>query len=487
MPLNTESALLTDLYELTMAYGYWKTGSLDKEAVFHMTFRDNPFQGGFTVACGLETLLESLEQFHFTSSDLTYLSSLNDNTGQPLFEKGFLDYLSALKLECEVAAIPEGTVVFPHEPLIRVKGPLLEAQLLESLVLNSINYQTLVATKAARISIAAKSSPVIEFGLRRAQGPNGALGASRAAYIGGCSATSNVLAGKLLGIPVRGTMAHSWIMSFDTEVESFQAYAESMPGNCILLIDTYDSLQGVRNAIEIGKLLKANGGKLIGIRLDSGDLAYLSKEARKLLDENGLETTSILASNDLDETIIDSLKAQGAAVDIWGVGTKLVTAYDQPALNGVYKLSAIRDTGKEWQYKIKLSEQAVKISTPGILQVRRYTDDHGYAGDVIYQADDDLKYGSVLVDPFDMTRRKTFKADTPCEDLLNIVFRNGERTRQPVSIHAIRNKVQENLSGFHEGIKRFTYPHQYPVGLESNLFALKTELVLKARGRMNKE
>src|SRR5688572_29036188 len=367
LPLYGQSlSLLTDLYQLTMAYGYWKLGRGEQEAVFHLTFRKHPFAGGFTVACGLHAAIDYLRALRFDESDLAYLATLKGNDGRPLFEGGFLDYLRDMRFTCDVDAIPEGTAVFPHEPLVRVRGPILQCQLVETPLLAMVNFQTLVATKAARVCQATRGEPVLEFGLRRAQGIDGGLSASRAAYVGGCAATSNVLAGKLFGIPVRGTHAHSWVMSFDSELEAFRAYADAMPNNCVFLVDTYNTLEGVRRAVQVGREMRERGAhEMVGIRLDSGDLAYLSIEARKILDAGGFPKAQILASNDLDEQIITSLKEQGATIAIWGVGTKLVTAYDQPALGGVYKLSALRGADDAWKYKLKLSEQTAKVSNPG--------------------------------------------------------------------------------------------------------------------------
>ena len=287
--------LLTDLYELTMAYGYWKSGTADHEAVFHHVFRHNPFGGGFTVACGLAYAVDYLERLTFAPEDLAYLAEVRGADHEPLFPPDFLDHLRDFRFRCDVDAVPEGTVVFPHEPLVRVRGPLLAAQLVESALLNFVNFQTLVATKAARVCLAASGEPVLEFGLRRAQGIDGALAASRAAYIGGCAATSNVLASRLFGIPVRGTQAHSFVMAFDDERAAFEAYAAAMPGNSVFLVDTYEAKGGVRNAIAAARALRARGGTLLGIRLDSGDLAYLSIEARRALDEAGFSEAAILA------------------------------------------------------------------------------------------------------------------------------------------------------------------------------------------------
>src|SRR5436190_6887937 len=391
-------AILTDLYQLTMAYGYWKTGKADREAVFHLFFREQPFHGGFTICCGLADVLQYLREFRFEKSDLDYLQGIKGNDGKRIFAPAFLKYLKNLKLRLDVDAIPEGTVVFPHEPLIRVRGPILQAQLIETALLNLVNFQSLIATKAARICLAAQGDPVVEFGLRRAQGIDGALTASRSAYIGGCAATSNVLAGKMFGIPVGGTYAHSWVMSFENELEAFNAYADALPNNCTFLVDTYNSLEGIRHAVRVGKRLRKRGHKLTGIRLDSGDLAYLSIKARKMLNAAGFKDAVIVATNDLNEHLIASLKQQGAAINVWGVGTMLVTAYDQPALGGVYKLSAIRKPDGTWDHKIKLSEQAVKATNPGILQVRRFRQGNEFIGDAIYDETRPLAKRITIVD-----------------------------------------------------------------------------------------
>jgi nicotinate phosphoribosyltransferase len=485
--------MLTDLYQLTMAYGYWKLGTADREAVFHVSFRKPPFGSGFTVACGLAGVVEFVKGFSFSQDDLAYLGSLKGDDGGDLFERGFLEYLRKLRITCDIDAVPEGTVVFAHQPLVRVQGGLLQCQLLETALLNLINFPTLVATKAARICLAAQGEPVLEFGLRRAQGVDGGVTASRAAYVGGCAATSNVLAGKLFGIPVKGTHAHSWVMSFGDEMESFQAYAQAMPNNCIFLVDTYNTLEGVEHAVAVGKQLRERGHRLLGIRLDSGDLAYLSIEARKILDAAGFHDTAIVASNDLDEDVIRSLKEQGAAITVWGVGTRLVTAYDQAALGGVYKLSAIRRQGDgagggpggAWEHKIKLSEQLAKTSIPGILQVRRFRMDGEYRADMIFDA---LSYDvkrtgeAVVVDPLDATRRKTVAGGTAFEDLLVPVFRAGELVYAAPPLAETRRRTAEQLAGFYPGILRAVNPHQYVVGLEKGLFELRQRMILEGRG-----
>src|SRR5437879_5475555 len=478
------SALLTDLYQLTMAYGYWKTGKADQEAVFHLLFRKQPFEGGFTLACGLADSLRYLLGFKFEKPDLEYLGQLKGNDGRRLFEPAFLKYLGWLKLRWDVDAIPEGTVVFPQEPLLRVRGSILQAQLVETALLNLLNFQSLIATKAARVRLAAQGDPVVEFGLRRAQGIDGALTASRAAYIGGCAGTSNVLAGKVFGIPVKGTHAHSWVMSFENELDSFEAYANALPNNCIFLVDTYNSLEGVRHAIEVGKQLRKRGHKLGGIRLDSGDLAYLSIEARKMLNAAGFKDAVIVGSNDLNEHLIASLKQQGAAINVWGVGTMLVTAYEQPALGGVYEPSAIRTPDGTWEHKIKLSEQSAKVTNRGVLQVRRFRKGNQFTGDAIYDETRPFPRRITIVDPVDATRRKHFPADTKYEDLLVPVLRRGKLVYDLPSLDSIRTRAQRQLAALYPGIKRFENPHQYPAGLELTLHEFKTELILRAKGEI---
>ncbi|MBI4662723.1 MAG: nicotinate phosphoribosyltransferase [Verrucomicrobia bacterium] len=477
------TALLTDLYQLTMACAYWKSGTHTKEAVFHLFFRKHPFQSGFSINCGLEDVIRYLQNFEFSQSDLNYLAGLTGADGRPLFEPGFLEYLKSLRLSVQIDGIPEGTVVFPNEPLLRIQGPIIEGQILETALLNIVNFQTLIATKAARIGSATRGDPVLEFGLRRAQGVDGALAASRAAYIGGCAATSNVLAGKLFGIPVRGTHAHSWVMSFDDELEAFKAYALALPNNCTFLVDTYDTLAGVRKAVEVGRWLRSQGHEMIGVRLDSGDLAYLSMEARKILDAAGFGSTQIVASNDLDEQTIVSLREQGAAIHVWGVGTRLVTGYDQPALGGVYKLTAVRAPGRAWQYKVKLSEQAIKVSNPGIQQVRRFQKDNEYIGDMIYDVEIGVSDSQTMIDPLDPTRQKRIPKEAAGRDLLVPILRDGKTVYSLPPLRQIRDLAQRELAGFHPGIKRFLNPHEYPVGLESRLMQLRTKLILNARGR----
>lgn len=476
------SVLLTDLYQLTMAYGYWKNQVHEREAVFHLFFRKNPFQSGFSVACGLADVIEYIETFQFNEDELAYLASLTGNDHKTLFDTGFLDYLRNLRFTCDIDAIPEGTLVFPHEPLVRVRGPIIQCQILETALLNIVNFQTLIATKAARICYAAAPDPVLEFGLRRAQGIDGAMAASRAAHVGGCAATSNVLAGMRYGIPVKGTHAHSWVMSFNTEEEAFEAYASAMPNNCVFLVDTYDTLEGVKTAVRVGKRLREKGHEMVGIRLDSGDLAYLSIEARKILDEGGFPKAVVVASNDLDENIIVSIKQQGGQIGIWGVGTKLVTGYDQPAMGGVYKLAAIREKDGSWCYSVKLSEQPIKVSNPGIQQVRRFRLGNEFIGDMIYNEGASIKSDRVIVDPMNMSRSKKMPVEATTEELLVPVFKQGTLIYKSPTVEELRKRTLTQLDSFHAGIKRFLHPHEYPVGLEAGLHHLKTELILKARG-----
>lgn len=475
-------ALLTDLYQLTMAEGYWKQQLAEREAVFHLHFRRNPFGGGYALCAGLEDLMSWVERFHFASEDLTYLSSLENERGGPLFDRGFLDHLASVRFTGQIDGIPEGRAVFPYEPLVRVQAPLLEAQLLETPLLTLINFPTLIATKAARLATAAQGEPVLEFGLRRAQGIDGGLTASRSAYIGGCDATSNMLAGQLFGIPVRGTHAHSWVMAFENELEAFEAFAKAHPDNTLLLVDTYDTLQGVHRAIEVAKKLRAEGHRFLGIRLDSGDLAYLSHQSRQLLDAAGFADAAIVASNELDELLITDLKRQGAKVAIWGVGTSLATGKGQSALDGVYKLSALRNERGEWVDKIKLSEQMVKVTNPGLLQVRRYSHRESYVADLLYDIRQEPARGSWMVDPFDPTRQKRIDPEWEEEELLIPLFRHGQPVYHSPPLREIRQRAQRELLRFHGSIKRFVYPHQYAVGMEQSLYEKKIALIRKLRG-----
>ncbi len=475
-------ASMTDLYELTMAAGFWKLGRTGDHAIFTLSFREAPFGGGFTIAAGLEGVIAFVDRYRFTPPELAHLKGLTGNDDHPLFEPAFLDYLGDLRMQVDIDAVPEGTVVFPHEPLVRVTGPLIQAQLLESALLNLVNFPTLAATKAAHVMLAAGGAPVLEFGLRRAQGPDGGLTASRSAYLGGCSATSNVLAGRLFGIPVRGTHAHSWVLSFASEQEAFDAWADVMPGNAVLLVDTYDSIEGVASAIATGRRMRDRGQRFAGIRLDSGDLAYLSTRAREMLDAAGFEDAQIVASNDLDPETIESLQAQGARIDVWGVGTKLVTCFDQPALGGVYKLTAIRD-GADWRTPVKVSSDTAKITVPGMLGVRRFYDADGTArADMIWDGLSELDGSRVIVDPADSHHRMTIDASWTHQEVLVPIFRGGERVYDPPTLEVARDLARHELGTLHPAILRQLRPHWYPAGLEWSLHRRREALIEAALG-----
>lgn len=482
--LKLDYTLLTDLYQLTMAQGYRETGKDATQACFHMYFRDYPFKGGYAVACGMAQVADMVDSFAFSSEDRAYLASLDAPGGGKLFKPGFLDYLAGFKLTVDIDAVPEGTVVFPHEPLVRVSGPIMECQLLETALLNCVNFETLIATKAARVCLAAEA-PVAEFGLRRAQGAAGGIWASRAAIVGGCSSTSNVLAGKLFGVPVSGTHAHSWVMSFPDELSAFRAYAEAFPKNCVLLVDTYEVNQGIRNAITVGLEMRARGEHLSGIRIDSGDLAWLAKMARAMLDRAGLEDCGIVLSNDLDEFAIQSIRDEGAHVMSWGVGTKLACAYDQPTLGGVYKLSATREPGEAvWTDRIKISATTAKLTTPGVLDVRRYYHEDGLiAGDMVFDVNAGVHACKTIVDPSDDLRRKDLDGKRH-KTLLKPLARGGATVLSDSLRDAMcaRKRARSHLETLDETQKRILNPHTYPVGLEYGLFERRRQLVACMRG-----
>ncbi|MCS7073535.1 MAG: nicotinate phosphoribosyltransferase [Bacteroidia bacterium] len=468
-------ALLSDLYQFTMAYGFWKHRLHETKAIFNLFFRKNPFGGNAAIAAGLETAIEFIERFRFDDSDITYLASLNGANGKPLFEQEFLDWLKTIRFEGNIDAVPEGQIVFAHQPLLRIEAPIGICQILETPLLNILNFQTLIATKTRRIVTAAAGDPVLEFGLRRAQHINGAIAATRAAIIGGCVATSNVLAGKIFQIPVRGTHAHSWVMAFSTESEAFERYADALPNNCTFLVDTYDTIEGIQHAIQQGLRLRKQGYELLGIRLDSGDLAQLSIQARQLLDEAGFSNAAIVASNDLDEFSIIELKSKGAKINVWAVGTNLVTAKDQPALGGVYKLGAIQE-GNNWSYRIKLSEQPIKISNPGALQVTRIYDEYGMAaGDLLWNELEPFnplcvtnENGKPLFDT---------RTASQTENLLAPVIKQGKRVYPEYSLTQIQQHSAKYLQKFSE---KFFYPEQiipYASGISAALYDFKQRLI----------
>lgn len=461
-------SLLTDLYQVTMGYGYWRSGIHDRQSVFHLFFRRCPFEGAYAVAAGLEPAMQWLSNFSVSAEDAAFLRELRGNDGERLFSESFLETLRDMRLTIDVDAMPEGSIVFANEPILRVTGPLWQCQWIETALLNLVNFQTLIATKAARVCQAAKGDQVLEFGLRRAQGIDGAISASRAAHIGGCTATSNVLSGKLLGIPVRGTHAHSWVMSFDDEPSAFEAYADAMPNNCVFLVDTYDTLEGVRNAIEVALRLREDGHEMLGIRLDSGDLAELSIAARRMLDDAGFPAAAIVASNDLDELSIMQLKTKGAQIAVWGVGTNLVTARDQPALGGVYKLGAIQDHEGTWQPRIKLSDNPVKTSTPGIQQVRRYYRDGEMVGDLLW---------SELIGEPDHSEQSAFATFDRREDLLQPVVRDGCLVAPLPDLAKIRQHTNAGLQAMPRQFLKLTDVTEYPVMLESRLNLEKERLM----------
>ena len=478
MQLNM--TLLTDLYQLTMVGGYHLLGKSQQQANFDYFFRKIPEEGGFCVAAGLEQLIDYIQDLHFEPEDMEYLKSLN------LFPPEVLEFFRGLRFTGDLHAVPEGTLVFPQEPIVRVTAPLAEAQFVETALLNILNFQSLIATKAARVCIAAGKDPVIEFGVRRAHGPDGGLSASRAAFIGGARATSNLMAGKTYGIPVRGTVAHSWIESFSSELESFQSYAKIYPKNVVLLVDTYDTLRsGVLNAIKVGNELRATrGGDLLGIRLDSGDLTFLSREARRLLDEAGFDRTQILGSSDLDEWLIESIKKQGAEIDLWGVGTRMVTAYSCPALGGVYKLSAIVEDG-EMRPKLKISDDLEKTTNPGIKKVIRFFDEKNFMrGDVLFFEDETLpeKQPIQAFHPMLAHVHKSYPAPYRREEILVPVFQGGKLVYSKPTLQEIQARTFQNLHHLRLEHKRLQNPHLYHVSLGEKLFRQKQELIKAAVG-----
>lgn len=453
---------------------------VDREAVFTLTYRRRPFQGSFAISAGLDTAIQFVENFRFKDEDLNYLEELKAPNGSPLFEKGFLDYLKGVSFDGDLLAMPEGTPAFSYEPFLLVRGPIIGAQLLESALLNIVNFQTIIATKASRIVAATEGDEVIEFGLRRAQGIDGALSAARAAIVGGCRSTSNTLAGKLYGIPVKGTQAHSWVMAFPSEKEAFESYSKVLPKNCLYLVDTYDSFKGTQTAIDVAQ---ENNIEMLGVRLDSGDFAKLSIEIRKLLDQKGFKKAKIMASNELDEFIIRDLKKQGAQIDLWGVGTNLVTAKDQPALDGVYKLAAIQDEKGKWVYKLKISEQLIKTTNPGILQVRRYYGGEGKASvDMMYDLELGAEKDVEVIDPLEPTRKRTTH-DANYRDLLVPIFKRGKKVYSSPPLIEIQENTRKELETLCSTVRRFLNPDPYFVGLESKIYDLKMKLINEIKNR----
>ena len=470
--------LLTDLYELTMMQGYYEKGQ-NENVIFDVFFRQNPCNNGYSVCAGLDQVIDYIKNLHFTYDDVDYLRGLG------IFKEDFLHYLSGFHFSGDIYAIPEGTVVFPKEPLLKVVAPIMEAQLVETAILNIINHQSLIATKTSRILFAANGDGIMEFGLRRAQGPDAGLYGARAAMIGGCVGTSNVLAGQMFDVPVMGTHAHSWIMSFPDEYTAFKTYAEMYPDNCTLLVDTYDTLKsGVPNAIRVFQEFKDAGKPLIkyGIRLDSGDLAYLSKEARKMLDEAGFPEATICASNDLDEFLLHDLKMQGAAIDSWGVGTNLITSKDCPSFGGVYKLAAIQNEEGEFVPKIKISENTEKITNPGNKTIYRiYEKASGkIKADLICFADEviDPKQDLLLFDPMDTWKKTKLAGGTyTVREILLPIFKNGECLYKSPTLKEIAAYCREEKDTLWDETKRLFYPHRVYVDLSQKLYAVKQSLL----------
>ena len=465
--------LLTDLYQLTMLNGYFEKNIHKDIVIFDMFFRKNACNGGYTIICGIEQLVEYINNLHFSDDDLEYLKSLG------LFSDKFLDFLKDFKFTGDIYAVEEGTIMFPKEPIITVKAPLYQAQLIETALLTIVNFQSLISTKASRVCYAAKGDPVFEFGLRRAQGPDAGTYGARAAVVGGCAGTANVLAGKMFDIPVAGTQAHSWVQKFDNELDSFRAYADVYPDNCLLLVDTYDVLKsGVPNAIKVFDELKAKGHKPKGIRIDSGDLQYLSNESKKLFEEAGYYDLIYTASNDLDEYTIASLKSSGAAINSWGVGTKLITSAESPSLGGVYKLTASYENDKLIP-KIKISEDAEKINNPGFKKVVRiYNENNMAEGDLIMLHDEEIDTTKPLTifDPTYTWKKTTFQNYT-IKELQKPLFKNGECKYVPKSVIEIKKHVNEQLNTFWDSYKRFSNPKKYKVDLSKNLWTLKSDLL----------
>ncbi len=466
--------MMTDLYQLTMMYGYWKENMTKNKAVFDLFYRKQGAITAYALAAGLEQAIDYIKNIHFSKEDLAYLRSLN------LFSEDFLAMLGTLRFTGDVYAIPEGSVVFPNEPILRVHAPILEAQLIETALLNIINHQTLIATKAARVCQAAKGDEVLEFGLRRAQGPDAGIYGARAAIIGGCNATSNVMTGQLFDIPVKGTHAHSWVMSFPTELAAFRAYANAFPDGCLLLVDTYNTLKsGMPNAITVFKELREKGNEPVGIRLDSGDMSYLSKVARRMLDEAGFPQAKIFASGDLDEEVIWDLKAQGAKIDVWGVGTRLITSQSNPALGGVYKLAAEEVEGQLIP-RIKISENPIKVNNPGKKKLYRIYDTQTMKALADLIALDEEEYDTsqplTIFDPEHTWKQMTL-TDYTMREMLVPVFKDGKLVYTSPPLLEIQAYAQEEMNSFWDEYKRLNSPQRYKVDLSKPLYDLKQSLL----------
>jgi nicotinate phosphoribosyltransferase len=464
----------TDLYEITMVAGYRSLGRSKRKACFDLYYRQNPDNGAFCVFAGIKTVIDYINNLRLYPDDLDYFA------GTKIFSKEALDQLSkGFQFTGDISAVPEGTIVFPNEPLIRVVAPIDEAQIIETTLLALVGHQTLIATKAARMCIASRGAPVVDFGTRRAHGVEAALYGARAAYIGGCTGTSNCKAGKLFGIPVRGTHAHSWVESFDSEMESFEAFSEIYPENCVLLVDTYDTLEGVRNAVKVAVRMKARGKRLAGIRIDSGDLAYYSKAARHILDTEGLHDVKILASSDLDEWLIESLRDQGACIDIWCVGTRLMTSYQTPALGVVYKLMAVEREDGAFVPKIKISQNPRKVTNPGIKKIIRfYNGNDRMVGDILCGINEPIpRQENVRAHhPMYDYMKKVYRPPYNAEEIMVPVFVDGKQVYES-NLNEARERAKRGLNSLEPEYKRFSNPHIYKVSLSDSVYLIKKELL----------
>jgi nicotinate phosphoribosyltransferase len=463
-----EYGILTDQYQLTMCNGYLLKGMADDTAVFDLFFRRAPFRGVYAISYGISKAINDIAQMKFIQESLDYIQE------KEIFSDEFIDYLANWKCQLTIRSMDDGRVIYPYEPIMQVEGPLIQCQLIETYLLNCFNFPTLCATKANRMWLTSDKAPILEFGLRRAQGPNGALSASEAACVGGCVGTSNVLAGKLYNLDISGTHAHSWVMAFETELDSFRAYADVYPDSCVLLIDTYDTLEsGMPNAIIVAKELEARGYEMVGIRLDSGDLAYFSKECRKMFDKEGLNYVKIIASNDIDEYIIEDLKHQNSAIDIWGIGTKLATCYDQPALGGVYKLVEINN-----ESRIKISSNVEKMTIPCKKQVYRvYDKEDIMKGDIMEPLEKGKLDEDIVYDPLNPLRYYKLSNPVRVEPLLKLKMDKGKPLEELKDWTVARKIMEEDITHLSESSIRLLNPQWYKVSISKTIHELRTKLI----------
>jgi len=472
--ISQNYALLTDFYQLTMTNGYLATGIANKTAVFDLFFRRAPFKGVYAISYGLNKAIKDICEMKFTPEEIEYLR------GKKTFSQEFLDYLTNWNCELSIRSMDDGRIIYPYEPIMQVEGPLIQCQLIETYLLNCFNFPTLCATKANRMWLTSEKQTIFEFGLRRAQGPNGGISASEAACVGGFSGTSNVLAGMLHDLNISGTHAHSWVMAYDSELDSFRKYAEVYPDACVLLIDTYDILEsGVPNAIKVAKELEDKGHKLVGVRIDSGDLAYFSREARKMFDKEGLDYVKIIVSNDVDEYVIEDIKHQKGAIDIWGIGTKLATCYDQPALGGVYKLTMMDDIPR-----IKISSNVVKTTIPCKKQVYRIYDEKDImTGDIMENVEKDTVDEDIVYDPLNPLRYYKLSNPTRVEPLLNLKVQNGKPLEEYKNWKDARKRMEEDITHLSDSSIRLLNPQTYKVSISKTIHELRTQLIEQYLGK----